>query len=171
MKAGKAVNANAHRKQRGVKTTTFTGPGNWLFCGAHGGSTCSPGDKEYDPHNLTEGFRQRADIRQRQNYTLFWKWVFSPGKCPHAHHSRPRAPDALSASQTGPGLPPNSQGLVLARASVPAQKMRVACAELSATKRITQWRGRGDSIKRKPKNLTLRSRSQQCDACLSVCRV
>ena len=36
-------------------------------------------------------------------------------------------------------FPQTPRGWVLARASVPAQKVRVACAELSATKTIEQW--------------------------------
>ena len=136
---------SAHRKQRGVKTTTFTGPGNWLFCGAHGGSTCSPGDKEYDPHNLTPDFRQRADIRQRQKLHTFLEMGFSIYTAPENSRThtaavpghRTHCPRAKRA-QVGPQTP---RGWFLARASVPAQKVRVACAELSGTEIITHWGG------------------------------
>jgi len=135
----------SHRKQRGVKTTTFTGPRNWSFCGAHGGPTCSPGDKECDPHNLTPGFRQQAGIRQRQNCALFWKWVFlvytAPENAPTHTAAGPGHRTHCPRAKRAQVWPQTPRGWFLARASVPAQKVRVACAELSATKVIAPWGG------------------------------
>ena len=130
--------ARPQRKQRGVKSTIPQTPGTWPDMGAMAGPLGARGVR-----NAPRTFWAPTSGNGRAS-----------GNAKTAHfsgngHSAPENAPAHTAAIPGHRahcprakraqiFPQTPRGWVLARASVPAQKVRVACAELSATKTIEQ---------------------------------
>ena len=74
-----------------------------------------------------------------------WRWVFfvytAPKNAPTHTAAVPGHRTYCPRAKRAQVCPQTPRGWFLARARLPAQKVRVACAELSATKIITLWGG------------------------------